>query len=480
MNFGDKHTRHAPAWHPSSGGEKGNRHAEGEQTSIEACKGQLPYLRHLAAEYLSRRWHMVFFAACHRLRFFWILSLVAAGSPNFTLRLAQIGPFEQVTPTSNDYASQLVKDLVYEPLLVPGDTGELTPRLVRTWELLSNGNLYIEPDTSRSFSDGSPVTLQDVADSLVAAGLRPSFRGSGLEITPGADHLRPEVALPRALIFKKTSNGLIGTGAFTIASQDRDQIVLQRVHPTAHRIDRVELAGYSTPKDVLSALARGDCNGALGVSAVAVELFLSFMSQFQVFAIPQMHRQAIVLNRHSLSPKDRERILATLQSTRLEAIIPHHFEPVSLIPPTLGPGQRLTVLTWNADWAHYRLALAVRRLLGLRGGEVLALSPPEAAATFYRGDFGIAIGAIQTWPEAEALSLWRTGGPFGATGYSNPALDAALDVGDWKAARRAFDLDPPGAFLLEWTTFAALDSRIFNPTLGRYRRLETLPEWEVP
>jgi hypothetical protein len=230
----------------------------------------------------------------------------------------------------------------------------------------------------------------------------------------------------------------------------------------------------------MRALARGECNGAFGVGVTAVELFLNFMPQFQVLPLPESKREAIVFNRKVWSRKERETLYATLRSAGLEAVAPGHSAPIAVAPLPLDAGARVSVLTWNLDWAHQRLALAVRRALGPRGGEVLALPPAGAAEALSQGGFGIVIVPIQTWPGPEALARWRTGGPFAGTGYSNADLDAAIAAGDWRAAQRAFDLDPPGVLLLEWTTYAVFDSRIFNPTLGRYRLLETLPSWEVP
>ena len=64
-------------------------------------------------------------------------------------------------------------------------------------------------------------------------------------------------------------------------------------------------------------------------------------------------------------------------------------------------------------------------------------------------------------------------------GYSNPALDSAIDAGDWAAAEAALHDDPPAAFICTRDQLAVVDARIRNPKLGPYDLLETLPDWEV-
>jgi hypothetical protein len=401
-----------------------------------------------------------------------------APEPDFTLRIADVGPFEPLTPSLEKSETLLVKDLVYEPLLIPGDNGELASRLASSCTRIPGGRIYVELDASRRFSDGSPVTLQDVADSLTAAGLLTAPRDSGLEIAPGVDGVWPELVLPRAPIFKKAASGHLGTGAFVVVSQSNDRIVLQRSIRARHRVARVELLAYPTEGEALMAAKKGECNGYLGARPRPAE-FATYVSQLQAVPIPPIHHLAIIFNHKLLSSMERQVLLPHVQASHLENIEPESLGSYTTNTVKLGLGSRFTVVTWNADRTSHRMALAVRRMLGSRGGEVVEFSPAEAATAVAEGRFEIVIGPFRTWPEAESLSFWRGGGPLAAAGYSNPALDAALAAGDWQAARQAFDRDPPGIFTMEWQTMALLDPRIVNPTFGRYLRLETLPSWEV-
>jgi hypothetical protein len=83
------------------------------------------------------------------------------------------------------------------------------------------------------------------------------------------------------------------------------------------------------------------------------------------------------------------------------------------------------------------------------------------------------------WPPSAMALIWRTGAPNNLVGYSNRAVDHAIDAGDWKAARAALREDPPAAFVCTRDHLAVFDARIKNPTLGPFDILETLPDWEV-
>ena len=126
-----------------------------------------------------------------------------------------------------------------------------------------------------------------------------------------------------------------------------------------------------------------------------------------------------------------------------------------------------------------RFALAVRRRMADRGGNADIEPSTEVVKRLQQRQFDLATTRILVWPSSMAALAWRTGSPGNLIGYSNPAVDAALDAGDWAAAQAALHDDPPAAFVCTHDRYAVVDARIKNPTLGPYDLLETLPDWEV-
>ncbi len=207
------------------GGEKGPSHVEDQQAAVNARKLLLPRVR--LVERSCNRWRAAVAGVRHRLLFPLLLALAGCGAAQpFTLRVAVVGPLEPLTPDVSKSASQLVADLVYQGLLTPNEQGETSPELARAWHPLPAGHVWIELDTRRRFSDGSPITLQDVIASLKAAGLSAIPCGSGLDVGPAVRGVSAELALTRTAIFKTTPGGFIGSGAFVVVQQDRERVLL--------------------------------------------------------------------------------------------------------------------------------------------------------------------------------------------------------------------------------------------------------------
>jgi hypothetical protein len=95
------------------------------------------------------------------------------------------------------------------------------------------------------------------------------------------------------------------------------------------------------------------------------------------------------------------------------------------------------------------------------------------------GLFDIMVGPLQVWPPSQAALRWRSGVPRNFVGYSNTAVDEALDAADYSKAERELADDPPALFLCRPERTAAIDARVKNPRIGPYDMLESLPEWEV-
>jgi hypothetical protein len=95
------------------------------------------------------------------------------------------------------------------------------------------------------------------------------------------------------------------------------------------------------------------------------------------------------------------------------------------------------------------------------------------------GTLDIAVLPVQVWPPAAAGLMFHTGAAKNKFGYSNPALDEALDAADYVRAQRELADDPPAIFICRRLRSAAIDVRVKSPKLGPYDLLQSLPDWEV-
>jgi hypothetical protein len=132
----------------------------------------------------------------------------------------------------------------------------------------------------------------------------------------------------------------------------------------------------------------------------------------------------------------------------------------------------------GTDPALTRISLALRRSLGARGNTA-EIDEQQLASQMAAGDLDIAVMPSQVWPPAVAGMIFRTGAERNQFGYSNPALDEALDAGDYARAQRELADDPPAIFICRRLRNAAIDVRVKNPKVGPYDLLQSLPDWEV-
>lgn len=113
-----------------------------------------------------------------------------------TLRIGALGKASAITRdphgVQNNESDYLIISLVYDALTVPGATSNVAPRLATKWE--SSADLkrwtFTIPDNA-TFHDGSPVTAEDVAWSLVRLRNTPSA-------SPGCPGSRRTTSRPRA------------------------------------------------------------------------------------------------------------------------------------------------------------------------------------------------------------------------------------------------------------------------------------------
>jgi hypothetical protein len=332
--------------------------------------------------------------------------------------------------------------------------------------------------TEARFSDGTSLTFEDVVTSLARNQLRVRRDGESLLVNSDDPALPTELLLARSLIFRRAGERLIGTGAYVVKEEDQSHVLLARRQREPGRIDHVLLQAYPLPKDAFAHMLKGDADLLPHPEARWLEFFEG-VPRLRIVRALGTHANVVAFNLHRLSRAERVALAHVLASNEVRklafgnACLARADEPATEPIP---PGRPFDVVALPV---FERFALAIRRALGERGGDVRLANLQNYFSVMQSGDFDIVAAAPLIWPPVMSVLVWRTGAPSNVLGYSNPRVDAALDARDWRGAQRALDEDPPAAFVCNPDRIAIIDARIKNAELGPYDLLETLPQWEV-
>jgi len=403
------------------------------------------------------------------------------GRESFVLRIALWGPLGELAPTGgNEALASLAQPWVFERLFSLDATGQLKPGLAARVERLAGQRVRVELRRDATFSDGSSVSEEDVVRSLQAGGLQVIQSGGWLIVAPVDSGLPVDALLLEARIFRQSSDGkFVGSGPFAVVSQTDMELRLTRRIPQAGHVNDVRVISYPTPRDAFAHTLKGDANLIPDLEPRWLEFFRGVPS-LQVIHGTGRTTDAIAFN-VALPRSDRVQLARALESQRVRELAYGSAECAESSGTSDGDGIAaagpvLRVLSWGP---FERLALATRRALGDRGGEVSHVPPQETLARMKSHDFDLVAVRPLRWPPSSMALVWRTGSPYNVVGYSSAAVDQALDAGDWPAAESALREDPPAAFVCTRNHLAVVDVRIKNPVLGPYDPLETLPEWEI-
>ena len=385
------------------------------------------------------------------------------------------GVLDGVTPNTNDRNwAALARPWVFEPLARIGDHGEIVPLLGARVDILGPTRVRVWVRSDIRFEDGSPITFEDVAKSVALNHLRATrAEGEGIDIESLERGVPPEVLLARTPIFRTVGDRVFGAGPFIIREQDSRHIVLQRRAAAPRRIARIVLQSYATPTDAFVHTLKGDADLLSDVEPRWVEFFEG-VPRLRVVRATGTHANIIAFNVVRLSRGER---LALSHALANEDVRRQAFGDTCIAPnarlkfETLPSGGALEIV---AIPLFERFALAVRRTLGRRGGEVRIVELESYFDAIRKGDFDLAAARPQISPPSMAALIWRTGATLNVLGYSNAQVDAALDARDWAAAQRALDHDPPAAFVCTPPNIMVVDSRIKNPSSP-----VDVPQWEV-
>jgi len=418
----------------------------------------------------------------------WLLLLIFVagctappGRESFVLKIAMWGPLGELAPTGdNEALASIAQPWVFERLFSLDATGQLKPGLAARVERLSGQRVRVELRRDATFSDGSAVTEEDVVRSLQAGGLQVIQSGGGLIVAPLDSRLPVDALLLEARIFRQSDSKFVGSGPFVVASQTDMELRLTRRIPQAGHVNDVRVVAYPTPRDAFAHTLKGDANLITDLESRWLEFFRGVPS-LQVIHGTGRTTDAIVFN-VALPRSERVQLVKALESQRVRDLAYGSGECAESSGTsddgdgTQAAGPVLRVLSWGS---FERLALATRRALGDRGGEISHVPPQDIVARMKSRNFDLVTVRPLRWPPSAMALLWRTAAPHNFVGYSNPAVDRAIDEGDWPAAESALREDPPAAFVCTREHLAVVDVRIKTPVLGPYDVLETLPEWEI-
>jgi hypothetical protein len=397
------------------------------------------------------------------------------------IRVAVVGPLAPLHPLVDSTATTLAQDLVYQPMLTVDDRGSLTSRVAGRWERVDGKRYRFQLDPALRFSDGSAVRDEDAVASLSARGLRAAVRDGWIEAEQGGSGLAIEPSLIYSVLFRQAPNGYLGTGPFRLSEQTETRIVLERVKPIRGRINRVELLSFLTHREVIVAVLHGEANAAFALDERQLVL-LEDLPNLRLVHGASPHAVTVVFNSRRLDAATRQRLRAALPLRYLAEAFGKNCQADAAVRNGQGsvpPGARLEVLVPELSTPLYRTALATRRGLWIRGGEVAQLDMLKMKSREETGDFDILVRPVLAWPSPFLALSWQTGGPFNYSHYSNLRVDAAFASGDFAAARAELEADAAFLEICRRESVGVVDARAKNPSIGLGGLLDTLPDWEV-
>lgn len=222
-----------------------------------------------------------------------------------------------------------VADLLrYESVLTTGNDGRPGASVAASWERSDDGLSWkFRLRDGVTFHDGTPVTAEQVADTLrvaiknpVSIATAPSLQQVSSVTVDGLTEFSIRLTAPSALLLsdlaylelKKVSSGpagdAAGTGPFVVESKEQKRIVMRRFDGYrlgAPAIERIELNGFPTVRNAWTAMMRGEVDFLYEVGADAAE-FVGGESSVQTFTFLRPYTLTLGFNLNHPVLKSRE------------------------------------------------------------------------------------------------------------------------------------------------------------------------------
>lgn len=228
-----------------------------------------------------------------------------------------------IRTVDNPAADRILLGNVYEGLTGRNNDNSVVPGLASSWSVSSNGLTYTFHLRSAKFSNGSPVTAQDVSWSLqqllehkypgyqnldgLLSVTTPNSSTVVLQLSHPNQQLLWELSGLAGLVFNEnsgdTGSNVIGTGPYTVQSVNSDSIVLTR-NPyywgSMPHFKTITLRYFANSAAETTALQSGSVNAAIDVDASDMNLLKS-NSKFKVTVGASTTVATLMFNSHVTS-----------------------------------------------------------------------------------------------------------------------------------------------------------------------------------
>jgi hypothetical protein len=397
----------------------------------------------------------------------------------FNLRIAVHGGLVPVAPRDVDNWTAVANKLVFEPLIYLSDSGRAEPMLAARAESLPPRSLRVWLRPGASFSDGTPVTFDDVVRSLESTHLRATQEKDSILIESDDLSTPVEATVSLAYIHRNVHGTELGTGGFVLAEENEHHISMRRRAPSPGRVGEVSIVSYDTAQEAFAHVLKGDADVLTEVEPRWVEL-LEGVPRLRVLRLPTPYANVIAFNSARLSREERLGLVSLFRGDQVRALAfgdecePPEHQAESKVPASHST-RKLTVLAVSF---LERFGLAVGRRLGEAGGPVHIENIVECSAAMEAGDYDLMTLRPRIAPPILTAKNLRSGSAKNLYRYSNPRVDAALDAHDWSAVERELAADPPFARICNAVDLKVVDSRIKNVSSRQF--WANLVNWEVP